>query len=396
MLDLSTLFLVMVCALAVSVSADAEDRSTIHCKDEIDERLPPVVLGMSTALSGPNQYLGLAMSHGVRTRLEEVNAQGGICGRQLVLRVKDDSYDPDRALANTRELITEDKVIALVGNVGTPTAEKSWPLANKSNVVFYGAYTGAGVLRETPPQRYVFNYRASYDQEMLVIVDAIIRQGIPLRKIEFFLQGDGFGKAGLASAKRALKQKGFKYADELQTTYYPRNSLSIQSALESLIKREPKPEAIIIVGAYRPSAEYIRFAHGLLPRALFYNLSFPGASELSALLPDIDGRVYITQVVPPCGNVDGLCEKFVNEVALEGYLSTGVLVQALEDIEGAINSESLRESLERVEVTLIQGHGSSNENIDHQIVDKVWLAELFAQGKWVAVRELQNDERPTP
>ena len=59
-------------------------------------------------------------------------------------------YEPERATANVGQLI-DAGVLALVGNVGTPTAVAAIPIANDAKTPFYGAFTGAGVLRKTPP-----------------------------------------------------------------------------------------------------------------------------------------------------------------------------------------------------------------------------------------------------
>jgi branched-chain amino acid transport system substrate-binding protein len=356
-----------------------------------------IKLGMSTALSGPNQYLGLAMKAGVLARLSEANCSTAWTqtNPSISLTVLDDSYQPLAAENNTRRLIEEKKVVAMIGNVGTPTARRAWVVANDAQVVFYGAYSGSNILRRKfplPPIPYVFNYRASYEQEMEIIVDAIIRQGIPLKRIGFFLQDDDFGASGFDAAKVALEKRGFRYAQTLARTHYPRNSLSIQPALESFIAAEEKPEAIVIVGGYKPSAEFIRFAHRLLPKTRFYNLSFPGASELSRLLPDIDSRVYITQVIPQATAAE---EHHSNEVRREGYLLADTLVQAIEKISadiagrtspGDISSEALKLALEAFEQDINQSQSAASvAPIDHQMMDKVWLAELKKGGQWKSV-----------
>jgi len=62
-------------------------------------------------------------------------------------------------------LLEEREVFAVVGNVGTPTARVTVPYAVANNLLFFGAETGASLLRRDPPERYVFNYRASYADE---------------------------------------------------------------------------------------------------------------------------------------------------------------------------------------------------------------------------------------
>jgi hypothetical protein len=72
-----------------------------------------------------------------------------------------------------RQLYETDQVFGLVGNVGTPTAVVGLPYALDRKMLFFGAFTGAGLLRNDPPDRYVFNYRASYAEETAAVVNSI-------------------------------------------------------------------------------------------------------------------------------------------------------------------------------------------------------------------------------
>jgi len=108
-------------------------------------------LGMSAPFSGSARELGRGLELGIRTYLRYLNDQGGIAGREVRLIALDDGYDPDRALANMRELYERHQVFGVVCNVGTPTAEKTLPYAREKKLLFFGAFTGADLLRKTPP-----------------------------------------------------------------------------------------------------------------------------------------------------------------------------------------------------------------------------------------------------
>jgi hypothetical protein len=110
-----------------------------------------ILLGMSTALSGPAADLGLNVRAGVLAALEEANRDGGVHGLKLRLINLDDGYEPAGTAGNMRRLVDEEKVLVVIGNVGTPTAVVAVPIANSRKTLFFGAVTGAGVLRKTPP-----------------------------------------------------------------------------------------------------------------------------------------------------------------------------------------------------------------------------------------------------
>lgn len=352
---------------------------------EINPSAKPLVFGMSTALSGPAQYLGHSMRNGVlaafeRTQLKKHRIQN----RSLKLHVKDDSYQPDSALSNVKQLIQSEQVLALIGNVGTPTAAKTAPYANSQQVPFFAAYTGAAILRQDPPQPYVINLRAGYEREAEVIIRYILNQGIKPTEIAFLLQGenefeaDDYGKAGYGAARKALKTQGFTEtkAKRLFKTYYPRNTLSINSALKNFLRQPASPRAIIIVGAYAPSAKFINYAQSLFTKTLFFNLSFTGASALAKELQPHSDRVFITQVVPQISPSLKISQDFeqdmkkflpgkpINAISFEGYLAGRALIDALHTIDGDINRDSIRIALNRLKQDQLK-----------QDIHEVWLAK---------------------
>ena len=111
-----------------------------------------IVLGQSCALSGPAEALGTGMRAGLQAYFDKINADGGINGRKIRLITKDDGYEPDRAIRNTRELIEKDHVFLLIGEVGTPTSKAVVPIAEEAPIPFFGPVTGAEFLR-TPSGR---------------------------------------------------------------------------------------------------------------------------------------------------------------------------------------------------------------------------------------------------
>ena len=92
-----------------------------------------------------------------------------------------------RSIQNTRELIQQDKVFALIGAVGTPTSKPAAFIAELAKVPFLGPYTGARFLRNTRNLKYTINVRASYYQEMEEIISYLVDQK-KLQRIACFYQ----------------------------------------------------------------------------------------------------------------------------------------------------------------------------------------------------------------
>jgi len=344
------------------------------------------VLGMSTVLSGPVAHLGINMRNGVLAALKEINAHGGIEAKSLCLIILDDGYAPERTVSNMHRLIENKNVLAIIGNVGTPTAIAAVPIANRSHIPFFGAFTGAGILRRIPPDRYVINYRASYAEETAAMVQALITYGhLKPDEIAFFTQRDAYGDSGFVGGIAALKKNGLQ--DETQVTHgrYERNSLAIENGLADILLAYPEPKAVIMVGTYAPSAKFIRLArnHGL--NSLFLNVSFVGAAPLAQALGNEEDGVIVTQVVPHLESSLPIVQDFRKALhrfnpslaptfgALEGYISARIFLQAIKNVNGEITRESIIDALENLgqfdlgfasKLTLTQN--------EHQASHQIW------------------------
>lgn len=323
---------------------------------------PPITVGMSAALSGPASELGQQMRIGLTAAFEECNRAGGIQNRRINLIALDDGYEPPRAAANVRKLIHEHDVLALLGNVGTPTAVMTIPIINESGTVLFGAFTGAGILRKSPPDRYVINYRASYAAETAAMVDALINHaGLSVDEIAFFTQRDAYGDAGFLSGIKALKQHGLVNEQTVPHGRYERNTTVVENGLADIVGSKVRPRAVIMVGAYKPCAEFIKLARRVGFDAIFLNVSFVGSRPLSRSLGAAGEEVIITQVVPHYRSeipligeyevslkaVDSSQER--NFVSLEGYIVGRIFVKALKQLEVPITRESVLTALEDLE-----------------------------------------------
>lgn len=259
--------------------------------DDVGVSSDTILFGQVAALEGRSSALGQGMRQGILAAFAEINARGGIHGRKLKLISRDDGYDPDRSVAQTVKLIEEDKVFALIGAVGTPTTTATVPIAKANNVPFIGPFTGAEFLR-APDLHNVVNIRASYSAEAEDWIKHLTEDR-HVRNIAIFYQDDFFGRDGLAGVKRALEKRGLDLTAEAT---YERNTKAVASALRTLKRAEP--EAVVMVGAYGPCAEFIKLARRSGFDPIFVNISFVGANALSKALGSEGSGVIVSQVVP--------------------------------------------------------------------------------------------------
>jgi ABC-type branched-subunit amino acid transport system substrate-binding protein/tRNA A-37 threonylcarbamoyl transferase component Bud32 len=357
-----------------------------------------VVVGMSAPFSGPSRELGREMEVGIRTCLDYVNDQGGIAGRTIRLVALDDGYDPARAEANMRELFEKHQVFAVVGNVGTPTAEKTVPYALEKQMVFFGAFTGAALLRRDPPDRFVFNYRASYEEETGAMVKYLIEvRKVKPEQIGVFAQKDGYGDAGFRGVAKVLRKYG-RDPEQILRVGYERNTSNVDEAVEKVLKATDL-RAVIMVPTYKPAALFIRKIKDAGRDLLFANVSFVGSNPLAEELmeagPKYASGVMVTQVVPyPQSQAtavlkyrEALAKYRPNEkpsfVSLEGYIVGLVFTEGLHRAGDNLTTDSLIDALEGIRnLDLGIGTPLNFGPSEHQASRKVWGTVLDDKGQY--------------
>src|SRR5262245_25292018 len=347
---------------------------------------------MSAATSGPSAALGRGMRAGIEALLRRVNDGGGVSGRRLRLVTLDDSYQADPVRDNMLRLIDQERVLAVVGNVGTQGASVAVPIAMEKKVLLFGAFSGAELLRKSPPDRYVINVRASYAEETDVMVRGLLKHGVKPQQIAFFTQKDAYGDSGFAGAVRALRELGFDDTGSLAHGRYERGTLDVEEGVLALVQARVKPRAVIMVGTYGACAKFIRLARQLLPGAMFLNVSFVGSTALNqALGADGDG-VIITQVVPHYDSpLPGVAEyrqslaRFAPRhapdfVSLEGYVVARALVEGLRRAGSGLTRERIVDAIESggpIDAGI--GVPLRYSKTEHQGSHQVWLTTIRNQ-----------------
>jgi branched-chain amino acid transport system substrate-binding protein len=359
-------------------------------------------LGIAAPFSGSAKELGHEMKIGIEAAFGLANEAGGIYGRQLTLVAADDGYEPARTAGAVQELRDKDNVFGMIGNVGTPTAMVSLPYALEHRMLFFGAFTGANLLRRDPPDRYVFNYRASYAEE----TDAVVRylmnvRRVPPEQIAVFAQQDAYGDAGFAGVAKAIRALRLDDAAILRLNYR-RNTVDVDDAITQLRAHRPPIKAIVMVATYRAAAKFIEKTRDLYPAMIYTNVSFVGSSalaeELMLLGPRYASGVIVTQVVPAIDsyatailNYKSALAKFLpgetpDYVSLEGLVAARVLVEALGRAGPQLDTEKLVDALEGLrDLDLGLGTPLNYGRTEHQAVHKVWGTELDGSGHYQAI-----------
>jgi branched-chain amino acid transport system substrate-binding protein len=355
--------------------------------------------GIAAPFSGAARELGRQMKLGIDTAFNRVNDAGGVEGRMLRLIAADDGYEPTRTADAMKQLYEKDQVFGIIGNVGTPTAVVAVPYALERRLLFFGAFTGANVLRNDPPDRYVFNYRPSYAEE----TDAVVRYLVKMRRLQprqiaVFAQQDAYGDSGFAGVAKAFRTLGASDSAILRLNY-KRNTVDVEEAVNQLRAQKPLIKAVVMVSTYRAAAKFIEKTRDLYPGMIYTNVSFVGSTALADELMLLGARyangVIVTQVVPAVSGYSSVVLEYKNALAkyfpgeapdyvsLEGYVSAKVLIQALKRAGPQLDTEKLIDNLESMRnLDLGLGTPLSFGRAEHQASHKIWGTALDENGRF--------------
>ena len=359
-----------------------------------------ILFGQSAAFSGPASDLGRNMRLGIEAAFAEVNGKGGVHGRTLELESLDDAYEPEIAIVNTRKLINESQVFALIGAVGTPTSRSATPIAAAAGVPYIAPFTGAAFLRE-PERKTIINLRASYDQETEAIVHRLIND-LGITRIGVFYQDDTFGLTGYHGVVKALERRQLKL---VSSGIYERNTTAVKRGLLDLSNGDP--DAVVLVGSYQPIATMIHWSREIGFKPVFVAISFVGSNALAQKLGPDGAGVYVTQVVPfPMANWPPINiayrqalasyapEAIPGFVSLEGYLAGRLAISVIELCGQTLDRNCFLNQLTNTEVIDLDGFKLYYGDGDNQGSDAVFLTVINEKGYYSPIQTLKDQVLP--
>ena len=346
-----------------------------------DANIKEIKLGASLPLSGINQNLGKEVVIGAQTYFNHINAKNGINGKEINFIYYDDKYEPEITWTNINKLIKKDKVFALFDFVGTPTVKKILPIIEKSHIPFIAPYTGASFLRN-PKVKNIVNFRSSYKEEIDALVGYLVKHD-NLTRFSIFYQNDDYGKEGYLALLEALKKRGLHLVSE---GTYKRNTLFIKQAIYDI--KSKQTEAIILVGAYKPTARFIKKANkNGLKNKIFCPISFVNADALMEELENDSENILFSQTVPVYDDKSKSSLEYLKLLkfyypnhkptfaSYESFLAAKVVVRALKNIKGDINRKKFLYHLKHLKSDTLGKITINYKN--SQLLNKVYLLKFI-------------------
>lgn len=274
-----------------------------------------VDLAVSNAQKGPAAELGKALNKGARLYFSNQNEH------TVNLHTKDDGYEPELALINTREFYKEGHQV-LFNYVGTPTTKAIFNFIKAKKMKLIAPYTGADFLRKSDNTN-IFNLRSSYEKEAQAQVQLLVQE-LNLTNIAIVIQADAFG---LALEKYFIKFLNHHNLTPSVVARFKRNTDQVEKAVIAINHKQP--QAVIFVGTYIPMARLVKTIIPSAPNTIFTTVSFISSQHLLERVPK-QTKLIVSEVVPnpntcdfsECVEIRNLLpNQKISHGAFEGYLN---------------------------------------------------------------------------
>jgi ABC-type branched-subunit amino acid transport system substrate-binding protein len=339
-------------ALVLAVSSDG---SAAEVRGVTDSE---VVVGWTTPLSGPAALWGVT-GLGGKAWADHINAQGGIYGRKITVILKDDGYNPARALANLQEM--KGQVFVICGLLGTAicNAAKNFPVDN--NIPLITAYGDIRIFANQPKDkiRNVFVTYPDYEDEAQYLTAwAIKNRGT--KKVVVFYQNDDYGKMGLEGVKKGLAATGGKakltgaVPYEITERALSTHALKLkESGADTLVMyADPTHAAIITMEIAKIGYHPMAVASFPLADAIMYKIAGPTWEGTYVGLP---GNTGLPGTDPDADRVADILKKYDPKIEGKEFLALFGATTMMHFAEGLKNAgpnltpESLVAGMEKIQ-----------------------------------------------
>ncbi len=352
-----------------------------------------VVFGTHTDLTGPIAIWGVGIVNGARMRIEEINAAGGIHGRQIRLIVEDTAYQVARAISVANKLLNRDRIFAMLMAVGTPTNVAVMEAQFRAGVPNLFPATGARIIVE-PFERLMFSQMGLYYEEMRAGVKYFIEEKGKTTPCVVYQDTD-YGVETLEGVQDQLADMGIALAG--RSAHKPTEG-EFTAAIHRL--KRANCDLVMMGTVHRDTILILEAARKIGWEGVSWVGNEAAYGQVIAEQKSGSGEGYYAfvpmalvyeddQLTPPVRAwLDGYRERYGKTPGLPamlGYRGAGLMARALEIAGRDLTREALIEALESLtSYTDIFGNHLSFGPNDHKGVDSSTLAQVQG-GRWVTL-----------
>ena len=374
-------------ALAASLSINALGQTQGVSANEI-------VLGTIQDLSGPIAAYGKQARNGIRLRVDEINAAGGVNNRKIRVVVEDNSYDPKKSVLATQKLVSQDKVFAILGHIGTAHNMAAMAIQFERNVINFLPLTGSREMF-TPFHRLKFSFATPYYDVVRVFLPMLAKQN-GYKRVGIIYQDDEYGLEVLRGAEAGLKTLGTQLAER---TSFKRGATDFSSQVAKL--KAANCDAVVLGTIIRETVGTIAEA-----RKTGFNPAFIGnTANYTHLIHTLGGKAvegmyavqisqhpYLDDASPKVREwAQHYKEKFGEDAtvfSVYGYMMTDIFAKAAQKAGANLTTDSFIQAMETTQFPrdmfgTPEFHVTKTNRLG---INEARLAQI-KDGKWTAISD---------
>jgi len=255
-----------------------------------------IKIGAILAVTGPAAFLGAPEAKTLEMVVEETNKKGGIKGRQVELIIKDSGANPEKALSFAKQLIEEDKVLAIIGPSTSGETMKIKGLAEEGKTILLSCAAAEVIVN--PVAKYVFKTPQKDSDAVIKIFNQMKK--MKLSKVAVLSSNTGFGKAGKEQIEKLAPEHGIQIVanevyDKAATDLTAEVTKVKTSGAEAIINWSIEPAQAIVI----KNARQIGFKGRIFQSHGFGNIKYAEAAGDAAegvMFPA--SRVLVAESLP--------------------------------------------------------------------------------------------------
>ncbi len=313
-------------------------------------------VGAIFAVTGPASFLGGPEARSAEMLVEAVNANGGINGDKIELIIKDSGANPEKAISFSKQLIEEEKVVAIIGPSTSGESMKIKKIAEQGKTPLLSC--GAAEVIVNPVASYVFKTPQKDSFAVKKIYGEMQKLGI--KKIAVVAGNTGFGKAGKAQLTKIAPEFGIEV---LAAETYDKKATDLTALVAKLMAKKDI-QAVVnwsIVPAQAIIAKNMRQAGWKVP--LFQSHGFgnikyvqaAGAAAEGIIFPA--GRLLVADALPDSDPQKKMLLKYKHDYESRfkeeastfgghGYDAMAILIEAMK--KGGADRAKVRDAIENL------------------------------------------------
>ncbi|MCK9917740.1 penicillin-binding protein activator [Microbacteriaceae bacterium K1510] len=308
-----------------------------------------IKIGLVEPLSGSVAYNGNSVVEGAKLAIADVNANGGILGKQVKLIIEDGQCKPANSVNAVEKLVQKDKVAVLVGAFCSSATAAIMPVAQKYKIPLV---TGVSSKADLTEQGNKYFFRAAETDALMAHAFAkILAKDLKLTNVAYIGVNDDWGRGGVDDFVRGLSELGVKKA---LVEYFDHGTTDFYTLLAKL--RAAKPDGIFVAAETQDGSILVKqlrelgidakvFGVGSWATPDFINLAGDAAEGIHAAVP------YASSMDTPRNQAfvqkyEAAYKTKPGKYGAAGYNAVNIVTAAIAKA-GSVDAEAIREALHK-------------------------------------------------